>query len=181
MLSSLPLWKTQSDAAALSSDHPDIINASHEAYGAVYDNLQPERPSDETHIQPACDKASEYMTKALAEMGYIAHIFHASKDGTEGGFHHNYPILRSARGVLVADPTWCQFLEYDLDMSVDEILGFPQVLVGTRPEVIAFAKAAGLGESTLNLWRRDHGSITTDRYYALPDEAELYWDRVLSQ
>jgi hypothetical protein len=160
-------WWTQAEVAKLHSEHPDIIWATEETYKEIELSVENPELRDAAHIRPVCHKASEIMIAALGIRGYKAHLFES-----ESGDGHAYGVLRSERGVIVADPTWCQFFYYDMGMPLNEVQEMPKVLVGTRSEVVAFAKEAGLDDETLNHWRRGHGAISTQRLYE--DEVEEY-------
>ena len=59
---------------------------------------------------------------------------------------HYYLTMRDAGQLVLADPTWQQFLT----RKADE--GLPNVLFGTREEAIAFAEKAGVHQLDLKLW-----------------------------
>ncbi|HEV2402918.1 MAG TPA: hypothetical protein VGS08_01825 [Candidatus Saccharimonadales bacterium] len=72
------------------------------------------------------------------------HETHIGEDLTT----HDYPVVRTTGGDIVADGTWQQFLPPNRRSS-----HLPEVLIGTREEVAKAARNYGVPEEKISLWQ----------------------------
>jgi hypothetical protein len=75
------------------------------------------------------------------------HVFPDSRNGWEVD-EHRYPVIELEGTEYVADPTWKQFLPESVDAS-----DLPDVLFGTRDQVVDYAKQHGVSVFNAQLWQ----------------------------
>ena len=101
---------------------------------------------EDLHQVAVCAKLADITVGGLTQMHIpgAEHETHISDDLTT----HDYPVLRTTAGAIIADGTWQQFLPPDRRSS-----HLPEVLVGTRGEVAQAARGFGVPEEKISLWR----------------------------
>lgn len=102
-------------------------------------------PSYEVRRMPLCHRVAELMVEQLAATEPEA------RRETRGGWtvdEHSYVDVRP-NGDLIADGTWQQFVPVDT-LPVEA----PNMLIGTREQVIDALRSYGVAEITLGLWKK---------------------------
>jgi hypothetical protein len=121
-----------------------ILDASEHAHRTL---AEEGRPFADVHRITVCFRAAELMVDAMRNSGL--HADHEVRNSVATG-DHSYPTVTTSNGeVIVADPTWQQFLPKG--NRTDHL---PKVLIGTRDQVVAKARSAGVDEATLGLWKK---------------------------
>ncbi|HSX44056.1 MAG TPA: hypothetical protein VLE69_02045 [Candidatus Saccharimonadales bacterium] len=123
-----------------------ITKATEFAYAKIADSHV--SPSDVRFMQ-VCYDATNFMVQSLVADGYNArHETHTDK---ESFGNQNYPVIETPEGVeVVADPTWQLYVPKENRTS-----DLPHVLVGTRDQVIQFARTHGVDDNKLKLWEKE--------------------------
>lgn len=121
--------------------------------GEVYQELSDRYPAyyptpDAVTWDGPCGSVAKRLASRLRGGGWPSYVFDASIETAEEYLEHYYVVTRFGQRVIVADPTWQQFVEVDRT-------GLPPVLIGPRPVATQLARAAGVSESLLALWHRD--------------------------
>jgi len=134
--------KTPEDTAALSASHPDIIRAADKSYQEVANIYK--MSIKKIHRQRVCAFITRALISNLEADGYDP--FQLGRDvGVRGT--HMYLGLESARGLILVDGTWQQFVP-----RLKRNPTLPRVLVGTRNEAVNFAEDAGVKTRHLDYW-----------------------------
>ena len=104
---------------------------------------------EDVRFMQVCYDATNLMVKSLLEEGYNAQ--HETHTDQEGFGNQNYTVIETPEGVeVVADPTWQLYVPKEKKTA-----NFPHVIVGTRDQVIQFARANGVSENKLKLWEKN--------------------------
>lgn len=148
----------------------DTLSAVNRAYHAISETGF---MADNVHRLPVCYQASALIVTSLLENNYRAQHEITT---TEGVGEHSYVVVNPSEvDELVIDATWQQFLPDD---KVNE--DTPKVLVGSRDDIIKRARAYGVIEPALDVWKVPiHGMSIEQQQYnnrcaeAMADNAEL--------
>jgi hypothetical protein len=121
---------------------------------------------DQVHRMQICYEATDLLLKHLLERGYNArHEIHTGEDRLGD---QNYVVVETPEGrEVVADPTWQLYVP---DENIT--LSTPKVLLGTREEAIATARAHGVSENKLKLWERHSVKMSVQEQKQADREAE---------
>ncbi|HEY8886086.1 MAG TPA: hypothetical protein VIM31_01135 [Candidatus Microsaccharimonas sp.] len=144
----------------------DIESAADEAYRSLYDEselLRDQTSLDVVHRLSICGSTTRKLVNNLRERNHPAYIFDATFERSGDYFEHYYAVLRLGGRAIIADPTWTQFIENDI-----EALRQPKVLIGTRGQVAEYAKNNGVDDELLMLWDRKAGLSDQSVHYPNP-------------